>query len=192
MDMAPRRHSAPASIDSRFSALFERHYDEVLGYCARRVDRTGADDAASEVFIVAWRRIDELEWDTARPWLYGIARGVLANRRRAARRRSKLTQKMSGLAHVTGEAAEVIVLRREQDEDVMSALSKLKESDREILLLSTWEELSAPEIGTVLDISTTAAEQRLHRAKQRFTKHLEKIPTNAHFSPRVAKEGGER
>jgi RNA polymerase sigma-70 factor (ECF subfamily) len=99
---------------------------------------------------------------------------------------------MSGLATVTGEAAEVIVLRREQDEDVMSALSKLKESDREILMLSTWEELSAPEIGTALDISTAAAEQRLYRAKQRFTKHLYKIPTNAHFSPRVAKEGGER
>ncbi len=72
------------------------------------------------------------------------------------------------------------------------ALSKLKDADREILMLSTWEELSAPEIGTALDISTGAAEQRLHRAKQRFTKHLDKIPNNAHLSPRVAEEGGER
>jgi RNA polymerase sigma-70 factor (ECF subfamily) len=172
--------------------LFERHYDEVVRYCSRRIHRTGSEDAASDVFVVAWRRIDELEWDTARPWLYGIARGVVANRRRATQRRNRLTRKMSGLAHITGEAAEVIVVRRAGDEDVMLALSKLKESDREILMLSTWEELSAPEIGTALDISTGAAEQRLHRAKQRFTKHLDKIPNNAHLSPRVAEEGGER
>jgi RNA polymerase sigma-70 factor (ECF subfamily) len=192
MDMTARRQSPAATIDSRFTALFERHYDEVLGYCVRRVDFAGAEDAASEVFVVAWRRIDQLEWDTARPWLYGIARGVLANRVRTTRRRDRLTRKMSGLANVNEEAAEVIVVRRQHDEEVMSALSKLKDSDQEILMLSTWEDLTAPEIATALDISTSAAEQRLHRAKQRFAKHLDRIPENAHFSPRVAKEGGER
>lgn len=190
--MASRRHAAPTSIDSRFSALFERHYDEILGYCFRRIDSAGAEDAASEVFVVAWRRIDELEWDTARPWLYGIARGVLANRGRGVRRRDRLTRKMSGLATANEEAAEVVVVRREQDQEVMDALSKLKMSDREILLLSTWEELTAPEIATALDISIAAAEQRLHRAKQRFARHLDRFPNIAHFSPRVAEEGGER
>ncbi len=190
--MAPREYAAATSIDLRFSALFERHYDEVLGYCVRRIDRTGAEDAASEVFVVAWRRIDQLDWDTARPWLYGIARGVLANRQRATRRRDRLTRKVSGLASVSEEAAEVIVVRRERDEEVLSALSKLKQSDREILMLSTWEELTAPEIASVLDISTAATEQRLHRAKKRLAKHLDRFPDSAQLSPRVAKEGGER
>ncbi|GMR02184.1 MAG: RNA polymerase sigma factor [Acidimicrobiia bacterium] len=190
--MAPRRNSAATSVDSRFSALFERHYDDVLGYCVRRIDMASAEDAASDVFVVAWRRIDQLEWDTARPWLYGIARGVLANRRRSAGRRDRLTRKMSGLAHDAEEAAEVVVIRRERDEQVMAALGVLKESDREILLLSTWEELTAPEIATALGISVAAAEQRLHRAKQRFAKHLDRIPENAHLSPRAAQEGEER
>lgn len=190
--MDPRRQPASLSIDSRFSALFESHYDEVLRYCIRRIDRTGAEDAASEVFVVAWRRIDDLDWDTARPWLYGIARGVLANRARSMRRRNRLTRKMSGLAGVTGDAAEVIVVRREPDEAVMAALSKLKESDREILLLSTLEELTAPEIASALEISINAAEQRLRRARQRFARHLDKTPDNAQLSPRVAQEGEER
>ena len=60
--MDSRRQPTSLSIDSRFSALFERHYDEVLRYCIRRIDRTGAEDAASEVFVVAWRRIDDLDW----------------------------------------------------------------------------------------------------------------------------------
>jgi RNA polymerase sigma factor (sigma-70 family) len=73
----------------------------------------------------------------------------------------------------------------------MAALSKLKESDREILLLSTLEELTAPEIASALEISINAAEQRLRRARQRFARHLDKTPDNAHLSPRVAQEGEE-
>jgi RNA polymerase sigma factor (sigma-70 family) len=179
-------------IDSRFTTLFRHHYDEVLGYCVRRTEYADAQDCASEVFVVAWRRIDELNWDTARPWLYGIARGVLANRKRSSDRRIRLTKKVSGLAQGTAEDPDVVVLRAERDAEVMDALSKLKDSDREILMLSTWEELTAPEIAVTLSISTSAAEQRLHRAKQRFARHLKDIPQDAQFTPRAVKEGGGR
>lgn len=190
--MDSSRQTRAAGIDSRFTALFRNHYDEVLGYCVRRTIYADAQDCASEVFVVAWRRIDELQWDTARPWLYGIARGVLANRRRSADRRIRLTRKVSGLAQGTAEDPNVIVVRAEQDAEVMDALSKLKDSDREILILSTWEELTSPEIAVALNISTSAAEQRLHRAKQRFARHLKDIPQDAQFTPRAVKEGGGR
>jgi RNA polymerase sigma-70 factor (ECF subfamily) len=179
-----------AGIDARFSSLFVSHYDDVLGFCIRRTDRAEADDVASEVFTIAWRRIDELDWETTRPWLFGIARGVLANQQRSAYRRGRLRQKMSALPTGSPELPDVVVIRREQDEEVMHALSSLKESDSAILMLSVWEELTAPEISIALNISTSAAEQRLHRAKQRFTKALERVP--AQVSPRAAKEGGER
>ena len=39
---------------------------------------------AAEVFLVAWRRLDEVPADGL-PWLYATARGVIANQRRAAR-----------------------------------------------------------------------------------------------------------
>jgi RNA polymerase sigma factor (sigma-70 family) len=179
-----------AGIDARFSSLFVSHYDDVLGFCIRRTDRAEADDIASEVFAVAWRRIDELEWETARPWLFGIARGVLANQQRSALRRGRLREKISALPTESSDLPDVVVIRREQDQEVIAALSSLKESDSAILMLSVWEELTAPEISIVLNISTSAAEQRLHRAKQRFTKALERVP--AQVSPRAAKEGGER
>ena len=179
-----------AGIDDRFSSLFLSHYDDVLGYCIRRTGRADADDIASEVFAVAWRRIDDLDWVTARPWLFGIARGVLANQQRSASRRIRLREKMSALPPGSSDSPEVVVIRREQDQEVIEVLSSLKESDSAILMLSVWEELTAPEIAIVLNISTSAAEQRLHRAKQRFTKALERVP--AQVSPRAAKEGGER
>jgi DNA-directed RNA polymerase specialized sigma24 family protein len=128
--------------------------------------------------------------------LYGIAPGVLSNRKRSSDRRIWLTKKVSGLAQGTVDDPDVIVVRAERDAEVMDALSKLKDSDREILMLSTWEELTAPEIAVTLSISisisTSAAEQRLHRATQRFAEHLKDIHQDAPFTPRAVKEGGGR
>lgn len=88
-------------IDERLTQLFELHYDEVLAYCARRTRREDADDIAAEVFAVAWRRIDDIQWETIRPWLFGVARRVLANRWRSVRRWSSLNRKIAGLAKTT-------------------------------------------------------------------------------------------
>ena len=59
---------AAGDIDARFTSMFERHYNEVLAYCVRRTNRAEADDVSAEVFAVAWRRSDEIEWETVRPW----------------------------------------------------------------------------------------------------------------------------
>lgn len=44
----------------------------------------------------------------------------------------------------------------------------MRDKDREVLMLASWEELSNGSIGVVLGCSTEAAAQRLHRAKQRL------------------------
>ena len=102
----------PDSPQARFTMLYEMHYDEVLAYCTRRIGRTEADDATADVFAVAWRRIDDVEWITVRPWLYGIARGVLANRWRTGQRQKRLFGRVSGLAPIADELLEVQVVRR--------------------------------------------------------------------------------
>jgi RNA polymerase sigma-70 factor (ECF subfamily) len=188
--MQRRTPDSPTKIDSRFCSLFLRHYDDVLGYCVRRTTFSEAEDAASQVFMIAWRRIDDLEWDTAGPWLFGIARGVLSNQRRSEFRRVRLTRKAGSLSDGHVEAPDVVVIRREQDRQVVEVLEGLRETDSEILMLSAWEELSAREIAVALDISVSAAEQRLHRARKRFTVALERV--SPQISPNAAAEGGQR
>lgn len=192
MDMEPNatRSNPAATVDARFSALFQRHHLEVLAYCMRRVDRVTAEDATSDVFTVAWRRIDELEWETARPWLYGIARGILFNQQRSSRRWINLNRKTASLASEFTTGPEVVVLQSESAREVGVALNRLSSSDREILLLSVWEELTGPEIAAALDISTNAVDQRLYRAKKRFAKYLKDSPTHSTSAPRADKEGG--
>lgn len=178
--------------DSRLTALFEEHYDEVLAYCTRRIGWDEADDVASEVFAVAWRRIDDIDWTTVRPWLYGIARHVIANRWRSLRRRNRLQDKLAGLAQPINDSPEVSLVRREEDQQVIDCLMRLKPTDREILMLAAWEGLTAPEVGLVLGIATSTAEQRLHRARKRFAAVLRDRRPASRFLPVLHEKGGGR
>lgn len=76
----------------RFDALFASHNADIVAYCRWRAgSASDAQDAAAEVFLTAWRRLDELtEGDAARVWLYATARRVIANQRRSSLRRVAL------------------------------------------------------------------------------------------------------
>jgi len=65
----------------RFNELYQAQYETVLRYALRRTDPETARDAVAETFLVAWRRLDTVPADQAQatPWLYSIARNVLAN-----------------------------------------------------------------------------------------------------------------
>jgi len=65
--------------------MYAAHRVPLLGYALRRTDNTDdAADVLAETFLAAWRRLDEVpRGDEARLWLYGTARRVLANHRRA-------------------------------------------------------------------------------------------------------------
>lgn len=159
-----------SAANPRLAELFSSHYSEVLAYCARRLGRDEAEDAAADVFAIAVRRADEIEWATVRPWLYGIARGVLANRWRSRQRHQRLLGRITGLAATVGEAAADVVVRHSADHEAIIALQSLRPNDREILMLAAWEEMSGPEIANALGLSVNAAEQRLHRAKKRYAR----------------------
>lgn len=160
------------TAEERFTRIYEAYYPDVLGYCARRVSRSEAEDVANEVFVVLWRRMETFDDGEPLPWLYRVAFGVIRNRRKSMRRRSRLIHRLGTFADVSDEGPDAVLVRREQDRAVIAALESLRPPDQEILPLSTWEELSAREIGTVLDCSVSAAEQRLHRARRRMAKAL--------------------
>ena len=65
-----------------FAALFAAHHPDIVRYARRRgIGAAMARELADEVFVVAWRRRQEVP-DAGLPWLYGVARIVLANSRR--------------------------------------------------------------------------------------------------------------
>lgn len=156
-----------------FEVLYREHYRDVLSYCARRASRADAWDAAAEVFVVALRRFDDVpRGEGALPWLFGIARRVLANQRRSSERKRRLLRKTSTTERVTGYLPDEPVIRHEEQAEVLEALRALKPIDREIIQLTLWEELSPVEIADLLRISRGAVDKRYSRAKQRLARQL--------------------
>lgn len=158
----------------RFRALYDANYHQVLGFALRRTaNRQDAEDVVAETFFTAWRRLDQVPAGAeARLWLYGVARNALANQRRGERRRIRL----AGALHAeTSAFSSHGTDAHEELSSVAAALARLSHGDRELLTLAAWEGLDAGEIGTVIGCSRNAARIRLHRARQRFARELERV-----------------
>lgn len=80
-----------------FDALYEDTHRKVLAYCVRRTSQwSDTLDAAAETYVVAWRRFDDLPTgDGSLPWLFGIARRVIANQRRTESRLHRARRRLA-------------------------------------------------------------------------------------------------
>ena len=159
--------------EMRFRCLYDRHHPDVLAYFSRRIGREAAQDAADEVFAVAWRRIDDVPPDDqAILWLYGVAHGVLRNHDRGTRRLRRLVARLGRQQPALPEQPEAVVLRTLDEQAAVDALCTLRRDDQELLRLAYWEELTHGEIGEVLGCSKSAVDARVHRALQRMRQAL--------------------
>jgi RNA polymerase sigma factor (sigma-70 family) len=158
----------------RFDALFASYSSDIVAYCSwRAASASDAQDAVADVFLTAWRRLEQLPaGDAARIWLYATARRVLANQRRSSRRRAALQERLELQAsspppeHASDDHEQTLVRQ---------ALYALGPRDREVLLLAEWEGLSPAQIAAVLGCLTVTARGRLHRARHRFRAAFEAL-----------------
>ena len=160
----------------RFREVYARHYPDVVRYGLRRLDGlTAAEELAQEVFLVAWRRRAELP-ACSLPWLYGVARRLLANHWRALRAVPRFVELTETAALDRHDGVVQLI-------DVRTALFRLSEDDQEILRLVGWEQLSLAETALVLGCGLAAAKVRLHRARRRLAELLreqtERVPSIA-------------
>jgi RNA polymerase sigma-70 factor (ECF subfamily) len=149
-----------------FTLLYQRYAEAVHRYALRRSDSQTADEITAQVFVVAWRRRSALP-DDALPWLYGTARRILAEQRRGAARRRRLSERLRS------EAIEETAAPELQDEGLANALQRLSSTDREALLLRYWEELEPAELARAMGCSRASMAVRLHRARLRLRRELE-------------------
>jgi RNA polymerase sigma-70 factor (ECF subfamily) len=108
-------------------------------------------------------RCPERAADGPLPWLFGVARKVLANHRRAAARRGRLEQRIADQPH----AGQHLILGT-GGSPALTALERLGPEDQELLKLVAWEGLSHAEIASVLGITVNAVAIRVHRARRRY------------------------
>jgi RNA polymerase sigma-70 factor, ECF subfamily len=167
----------------RFELIFRRHEPAVRAYAVRRASPTMAEDVVAEVFVVCWRRLDELPADPL-PWLLGVARHVLATLRRAEDRRDALRTRLVREATLREQDG----VARSGDGVLGTALEQLSDGDCELLLLVAWEGLSTVEAASVLELRPSTARVRLMRARRRLRLELARAEARTHACVPAAME----
>jgi RNA polymerase sigma factor (sigma-70 family) len=163
-----------SETEACFERLFRAHSRPLLAYALRRVEHPqDAADVLAETMLVAWRRLADVPaGDEARPWLFGVARKVLLNHHRSARRGARLGERLK--ASLADVAIDDPADRAGESALVHAALAGLGDEDREILRLTAWEGLEPAEIAIALGMPAATVRTRLHRARLRLRRELER------------------
>jgi RNA polymerase sigma-70 factor, ECF subfamily len=152
--------------------LFEAHAAFVL----RLVRHLGAhpsdaEDLAQEVFVVAHKRLDTLQHqDSARSWLFGIARRVTANHLRKAKRAgAPLVEEL----HAADGGDPAQALQQARDRALLArALDRLDDDKRAVFALFELEGLAMPEVAEMLGCPINTAYSRLYAARVIVQRHV--------------------
>ncbi|HZM41908.1 MAG TPA: sigma factor-like helix-turn-helix DNA-binding protein [Acidimicrobiales bacterium] len=172
-----RHPHLPAERHDRLVALFEAHHVAVLGYLARRsATPEQAADAFSDVFLVAWRRLDAVPAASrdARLWLsaWPVTRWPTPAGPSGA---------TTGWWPAWRPHCPVARSWRPRSSPRRSGRSappwpRLPDDDAELLRLVGWEGLGPSEAAAVLDLSPETTRSRLHRARARLRSLLDPTP----------------
>jgi RNA polymerase sigma factor (sigma-70 family) len=160
----------------RFAAIFERYFNQIHQYLARRVGGKIADDLAADVFLVAFaqRQRYDVARDSARPWLYGIATNLVGTHRRQEQRfyRAIARTEVRLVSPSDEDRVADRVAASAAGPALAAALASLDDGDRDVLLLVALAGLGYQEVATSLGIPYGTVCSRLNRARRRLRASL--------------------
>jgi RNA polymerase sigma-70 factor (ECF subfamily) len=159
-----------------FSARIRPLLKRLDGFVAARVPNQYVDDICSETIAIAWTKRASLPAagaesgaDPLLGFLVSTARFQIKN---LSRRLNTSTKHMWELLQKNAASAEDVALR---DTSLFEALGRLRQADRELLILAAWDELTINEIAEVLSTSARNVSVRLSRARKRLAAILQEI-----------------
>lgn len=139
-------------------------------------NQSDAEDAVQEAFLRVLRHRETLgEIRDHRVWLIRIVWNIVLDRKRRAKTRPE-TDDIAELARVlpaSGLTAEQRAVAAQHHARVMACVEKLPAREREVMVLSAFEELSSVEIATVLDVTESSVRSRLFRARNLLAELLQ-------------------
>jgi RNA polymerase sigma factor (sigma-70 family) len=164
-------HIAPQAAATQ--GLYERHAAKIQSYCHHQLgSREEAEDAVQTTFMNAFRALGRgVVPEAESAWLFKIAENVCLSRRRSSWRRGKIESPSDF------QVMEEIIPgpSRERDEliGIEEALASMPEQQRRAILLREWQGLSYREVAEELEVSQSAVETLIFRARRSLAQGLE-------------------
>ncbi len=179
-----QRQSA-SSLEGDYRRLYDRFKDRVYNVCFRIAGNpSDALDASQETFGIVFRRIREFRFESRfSSWVYRIAvnASIDVRRRTRSRRVTSLEAMRDGppatrarfeIGDDSVEMPSVSASRREFEQAIQLAISRLSPKLRTIVVLRYIENLSYEEVSETLRISLGTVKSRLARAHQALDREL--------------------
>ena len=162
-----------------FESLIRKYRKQIHAHAWRKTgDFHIAEDITQDTFLQVYQKLDTLDDPTRfSGWLYAIVNRLCIAWFRKNRIRTESLEE-TDISEIETEAysqyvvAEHAKTNAEAQRDlVQKLLTKLKESDKQIITLHYFQEMTYSEIGSYLGISESSIKSRLHRARQRLKKY---------------------
>lgn len=157
-----------------YAVLVERHLAKNLGFATKFLgDAAMAHDIMQEAYLRVWRYA--ARWDPAKntkftTWFYRVVTNLCLD----AKRKEKKTETIEHAKEVASKevAADVIIEDLERSKALSSALDQLPERQKTAVVLCYMQELSNKEAAEIMDISLSAIEALLVRARRSLSEIL--------------------
>lgn len=169
-----------------FKYLVEKYKDFIyrvaLGILHHKED---AEDITQDVFLEVYKSIADFRKEAQiSTWLYRIAINKSINLAKKNKRKVMLTSAESntGMQHIMANLSdtkskniEMIMEEEERKKIVAHCLDKLPKNQKIAFVLHKFDQLTYIEISTIMDMSVSAVESLMHRAKKNLTKTLTEV-----------------
>jgi len=169
---------AAAGDRRSFEILIRRHAGAIVNYLRRFLpDPDDAEDAAQDVFLLAWRNLDRFDPGLGffKNWLFRIATNTGLNEIKRRDRAALREEAAAPLIHRERDNQHDRQETREIGDILQPALQSLPAGERQIVLLSYYHDLTYRQISHILEIPIGTVKSRMHKAMARLRDSLRPV-----------------
>jgi len=160
----------PTDFDTLFKQYNSYVYKIVINESNNKLTKEDIEETVSDIFFLLWKNYDKInDHDKIKSYIGTIAKNATRNKLRTLKVEVSFDEN-SWVAGKNGDMYDV----NEQLKVVQEELRHLETVDREIFLMYYYDNMKIKEIAELKDMNVSTVKTRLHRAKKKMKRRLEK------------------
>jgi RNA polymerase sigma factor (sigma-70 family) len=162
----------------QMSLLFERYHKRIFNFLARMtMDRDLAEDLTQNVFLRMIKYRASFKGLKFQPWAYQVARNIFSDHYQANKNKNSNFIDIEKVSDKVPDSNETMI-QDEREEILHRALAMLDEEQREVLVLTRFQQLKYEEVAVIMETTVANIKIKVHRAIAKLRQHyfeLERI-----------------